>query len=413
MSERDWRDEGADVRSRAAEFVWERARALCLSRQRFLAPAREPEAERVPWFRMPPGAADCAAAPSRVKPTPGAWFVDHGMDQEMRWEAMAGRGYLVPQELFYVRSHSPTPRLDPARWGLRVEGTGVARPLQLGYDDLLRLPSVSVIRALECAGNGRRLFAAAAGRPIRGTQWGLGAIGVAEWTGVPLREVLGRAGLKPTARDVLAEGLDEARLARPIPVAKALADDTLLVYGMNGQLLPPDHGFPLRLLVPGWAAIASVKWVGRIEVSEQPLYTRWNTEEYILLGEGYSPQGPAAGPMVTAMTVKSAFELAWGARLPVGRQRLRGRAWSASGRIARVEVSVDGGRAWSPARLREPNLPHAWVCWEWDWEARAGRHALRARATDSRGNTQPESIPFNEKGYLYGAVAAHPVEVGE
>jgi sulfane dehydrogenase subunit SoxC len=346
-----------------------------------------------------------------VKPTPSEFFFDYGSNKEMRWEAMYSRGYLVPNELFYVRNHTRTPRMNPATWRLAIDGSGVSRPHEFTYDEILAMPSVSVIRFLECAGNGRSFFEAAQGRRAKGTQWKLGAIGVAEWTGVPLREVLERAGLKRTARDVMPEGLDDMKVRRPIPIAKALAEDTLLVYAMNGQVLPPDHGYPVRVLVPGWVGVANIKWVGRIEVSEQPLYSPWNTEQYVLIGPDYPPAPPARGPALTFQCVKSAFELAWGAALPAGPYLLRGRSWSGRGKIAQVEVSLDQGKSWSPARLREPNLEQAWVRWDLEWEARPGEYRLRARAMDDQGNTQPETVPFNEQGYLYGAVVEHPVSL--
>ena len=197
---------------------------------------------------------------------------------------MANSGYLTPIDRFFVRNHAPTPRVDLATWRLRVEGPGVERTLELGYEDLGRLPSVSVVRALECAGNGRVFFAEQQGREAPGTPWRLGAIGVAEWAGVRLREILDRAGLKEKARGVMVEGLDAVRMRRPLPLWKALEEDTILATGMNGQPLPPDHGFPARTIVPGWAAVASVKWVGRLVVSEGPLNSPWNTAKYVMTG---------------------------------------------------------------------------------------------------------------------------------
>ena len=263
-----------------------------------------------------------------VKPTPPDRFVDYGTNKEMRWETMYGRGYLVPNDRFFVRNHTRTPRLDVATWRLQVEGSGVERPLALRYDDLLAMPSRSVIRYIECAGNGRSFFQAASGQKAQGTQWKLGAIGVAEWTGVPLRAVLERAGLKPTAQDIMVEGFDDAHVRRPIPVTKALAEDTLLVYAMNGDTLPPDHGFPLRLLTPGWIGVANIKWLGRLEVSEQPLFSYWNTATYVLLGPHYHPNPPANGPILSTQSLKSALELAADVPLRAGQQIIKGRAWS-------------------------------------------------------------------------------------
>jgi DMSO/TMAO reductase YedYZ molybdopterin-dependent catalytic subunit len=347
-----------------------------------------------------------------VKPTPPELFYDLGANKEMRWEAMYSRGYLVPNELFFVRNHSRTARLDLASWRLRVEGTGVSNPRDFTYNEILALPSVSVIRFVECAGNGRSFFEETYGKRAQGGQWKFGAIGVAEWTGVPLREVLDRAGLRRTAKDVMPEGLDELRVRRPMSIEKALADDTLLVYAMNGQTLPPDHGFPARVLVPGWVGVANVKWVGRIEVSQQPLWSAWNTESYVLVGPGYKPAPPAQGPVLSFQTVKSAFELQWNGQIPAGPRLLRGRSWSGHGKIKNVDVSFDRGVTWRPARLRDPNLPQAWVRWDVDWNALPGDYSLRARARDELGNVQPAATPWNDQGYLYGGIIGHRVTVG-
>ncbi len=354
-----------------------------------------------------------------IKPLPAGRFVDFrdggstsysfgdlALNAEMRWEAMADEGYLTPNHLFFIRNHAPTPRIDPSTWALRVEGRGVERALTIGYEELLRMPSVSIVRALECAGNGRVFFKERQDREAPGTPWRLGAIGVAEWTGVPLREILERAGLKKSAREVMPESLDVVRMRRPLPVEKALEEDTLLAFGMNGEVLPPDHGFPARVVVPGWAAVASVKWVGRICVSEERLFSPWNTEKYVFTG---GDLGERREP-VTAQVLKSALELPWPARLPRGRQLIRGRSWSARGAISRVEYSI-GGEPWRRARLEGPNIPGAWVRWSLTWNARPGDHEVRVRASDSAGDAQPEVVPWNELGYLYGGVVGHPIKV--
>jgi sulfane dehydrogenase subunit SoxC len=404
-------DEHTDRPVRAGQLVRERAKSAGLSRRRFLQ-----------TLTAGAGAAAIGAAAQRavdaqaptdlvVKPTPPEFFYDLGSNREMRWEVMYKRGYVVPNELFFVRNHSRTARLDLASWRLRVDGSGVSNPREFTYDEILAMPPVSVTRFVECAGNGRSFFETAYGKQAQGGQWKLGAIGVAEWTGVPLREVLDRVGLRETARDVMPEGLDELKVRRPIPIAKALADDTLLVYAMNGQTLLPDHGFPLRVLVPGWIGVANIKWLGRIEVSDQPLSSIWNTESYVLIGPDYKPNPPAKGPELTVQNVKSAFELPWNATLPAGRRLLRGRSWSGNGKITKVEVSPDRSNTWREARLREPNVPQAWVRWDLDWDAQPGSYNLRARAIDERGNRQLASVPWNDQGYLYGAVVGHPVTV--
>jgi DMSO/TMAO reductase YedYZ molybdopterin-dependent catalytic subunit len=149
--------------------------------------------------------------------------------------------------MFFVRNNNPTPKIDLATWQLKVEGSGVERPRSFTYDEILSMPSISVIRAIECAGNGRNFFEKSHGKKIEGTPWNLGGIGVAEWTGVPLREVLKRAGVKRTVRDVMPISLDEKKIQRPFSIDKALEEDTLLVYAMNGDVLPIDHGFPSQV----------------------------------------------------------------------------------------------------------------------------------------------------------------------
>ena len=351
-----------------------------------------------------------------VKPAPPEFFYQSGINLEMRWENMYNRGYLVPNKLFFVRNNNPTPAIDPATWRLKIDGSGVLRPQSFTYDEIVAMPSVSVIRAIECAGNGRNFFQIAHGKKIKGTPWNLGGIGVAEWTGVPLREVLERSGVKRTARDVMPESLDAKRISRPIPIEKAMAEDTLLVYGMNGDILPPDHGFPLRILVPGWIGMAHIKWVGRIQVSEQSLYSSYNTERYVLIGEDYPVSDRlrskgVLGQILTTQKVKSAFELPWNGQIPAGKRLLRGRSWSGEGKISKVEVSLNGGLTWQLARLREPNIARAWVRWDIDWNARPGKYSLQARAMDARGYIQPDRVPFNQKGYLYWGVITHPVKV--
>lgn len=194
-------------------------------------------------------------------------------------------------------------------------------------------------------------------------------------------------------------------------IEKALEEDTLLVYAMNGQPLLPDHGFPVRMLLPGWVGISHIKWVGRIEVSEKSLYSEYNTKKYVLIGKDYKPALPALGPMLTTQNVKSAFELPWDGEISPGTHLLRGRSWSGQGRIKKVDVSTDGGRTWRQARLREPNIDLAWVRWDFDWDARPGTHKLQARATDSLGHTQPDRIPLNEEGYAHWAVVTHRITV--
>ncbi len=411
MRREEFAGEGEYRQARSEEYRWRLAGRLGLSRRRFLqAAAGAGAAVALGGPSLRPAEAQTAPAVV-VKPTPVDLFNDYGSNKEMRWEAMYQRGYLTPTELFFIRNHTKTPRIDVASWRLKVEGSGVGRPLELTFDDLVGLPSVSVIRYVECAGNGRSFFESANGKKAQGTQWKLGGVGVAEWTGVPLREVLDRAGLKPTARDVMPQGLDDLKVRRPMPVTKALADDTLLVYAMNGQPLPPDHGFPARLLTPGWIGVANIKSVGRVEVSDQPLFSSWNTDTYVMIGPGFQPSPPSKGPVLSTQSLKSALELPWGGTVTAGRRLIRGRSWSPFGKITKVEYSLDQGGTWQTARLREPNIAAAWVRWDFEWDARSGKAGIRARATDEKGNTQPDQVPYNEQGYLFNAVVEHPVTV--
>ncbi|MCW5625348.1 MAG: sulfite oxidase [Burkholderiales bacterium] len=353
--------------------------------------------------------------PPIVKPTPADKFRTLGTNRETLFEAHKGQGYLTPASLFFIRNHTTTPRIDPAAWSLRIEGTGVTNPRSFTLDDLLAYPPVSLTRFIECAGNGRSFYATQQGAnpAASGTQWRLGAIGVGNWTGVRLSTLLQAAGVKPSAVDVQPEGLDDivsptvGRVRRALPIQRALEDDVLVVYGLNGELLPQDHGFPARLLVPGWIGIANIKWIGRIEVSETPLFSAFNTTQYKYFGAAYPDE-----PVLTRQVVKSAFELPFPATLPSGLNLITGRSWSANGTIARVDVSFDDGSTWRRAVIKQGgNGTQAWAEWQIPWVARTGTHALKARATDNLGNTQPDTVPFNTQGYLFSAVVRHPVNV--
>jgi DMSO/TMAO reductase YedYZ molybdopterin-dependent catalytic subunit len=354
------------------------------------------------------------------KPLPPQFFTNFGSNAEMRWDAAAGLGYEIPNERFFVRDHTGTPIVDASTWTLNLFGTGLkgsptaAAPVAFSYDALRALPKKTIFTAIECAGNGRSFFGSQQGTPAAGTQWTLGAIGVAGWTGVPLSAVLQAAGITSSAVDVMpygldstvvASGVDAGHVRRPVPASKALGD-ALLAYEMNGRPLPWDHGYPLRLVVPGWVGVANVKWVGQIEVSATPLFSLWNTSQYVLTGPTYT-----GSPAVTSQVVKSTFELAVGAQFAAGTQQgLAGRSWSGSGSIKRVDISTDGGATWSPATLHGANLPYAWARWTFNWmPPAAGSYTLSARATDSAGNVQPVSVPFNDGGYLFGAIVRHPV----
>ncbi|WP_432005988.1 sulfite oxidase [Streptomyces parvus] len=357
--------------------------------------------------------------PGVVKPLPAELFTLRGTNAETNFAALRDTGVLTPADRFFVRNHTATPRIDRADWKLTVWGDGLrGGPVDFTYADLRRLPSVTRTAFVECAGNGRSYFTSQQGQPVSGTAWTLGAIGTARWRGVRLADVLRRAGIGRHAVDVLPRGLDAevvtdgvnlGRVRRPLPVAKAL-DDVLLAYEMNGEPLPPDHGYPVRLIVPSWVGIANIKWVGDIEVSAEPLLTPWNTGLYRLFGPGHPPEG---SPPLTRQSLKSAFELAPGAAFPAHRRALlTGRSWSGGAPVRAVEVSTDGGARWRPARLRDEPRAGSWVRWTADWVPRErGPAVLLARATDRSGRRQPVATAHNTQGYLFDAVVRHPVTV--
>ncbi|GAA2529392.1 sulfite oxidase [Winogradskya humida] len=355
------------------------------------------------------------AAGPIVKPLPPDLFTVFGTNAEMRWSAMAGQGYHVPIDRFFVRNHTSTPIIDRDSWRLQLTGAGLRRgPVDYTYADLVRLPAVTLTAAVECAGNGRSFFTSQQGQTVSGTAWQLGAVGVARWRGVRLSTLLRHAGLGSNAVDVMPAGLDPnyvtggvdlGPVRRPLPVRKALRD-VLIAYEMNGEPLPPDHGAPARLIVPHWIGISSIKWLGSIEVADEPLFSPWNTQFYRLFGPGF----PVEGQPFDRQVIKSAFELDRGAQFTAGRTtRLRGRSWSAGGAIRHVEVSTDGGARWRRARPVGGSEGAAWQRWELDWRPEAGEHELLARATDVHGNSQPDVAVYNTLGYLFDAVVRHPV----
>lgn len=346
-----------------------------------------------------------------VKPVSSDLMEDAGtgLDYGTRPDRMPGM--LTPVDRFFVRSHSPTPSIDVAGWALHIGGDAAGRPASVGYDELChRFPQVSIERTLECAGNRRVLFGEELGTTFDGTQWGRGAISSAEWTGVRLRDLLAGVGVAADAVDVLAVSLDSAGARRPLPIAKAMADDTIVATAMNGETLPPDHGFPARLVVSGWLGAASIKWLGRLEVSRERIFVPWNTDDYVLIGPGHEADGPGRGSVITALGVSSLIELPWPARLSPGPQVIRGRAFAGENSVAAVDYRVDGG-PWHAADITSATTPGLWARWEFAWNAEPGDHVISVRAADSSNNVQPEHTSFNELGYMHESVLQHPVHV--
>jgi DMSO/TMAO reductase YedYZ molybdopterin-dependent catalytic subunit len=339
-------------------------------------------------------------------------FIEHGgLNIETPIESLGG--FITPNDLFFVRNNARSIAVDPAAYRLEVAGDAASNSLSLTYDDLLAMPSRTVFSYIECGGNQRSFFGSAMGQPAQGTPWGRGGVGMAVWEGVSLREVLARAGVSEQTAFVQMIGLDteapEGGFRRPMTYEKAMDEDTILAYRMNGEPLPPDHGFPIRAIVPGWVGSNQIKWLGRIEAHLQPVWSRNVTSSYVLIGDAYPKEGEAMGKIITEQSIKSILILPWPAALPAGRRTIRGYAYSPQGPIERVEWS-DGGD-WRPARLIDPPMKYAWMRFEFAWEPAPGAYTIRARATDVAGNTQPDSVPFNEHGYLYNVPLAHPVTV--
>jgi DMSO/TMAO reductase YedYZ molybdopterin-dependent catalytic subunit len=316
---------------------------------------------------------------------------------------------VTPSRHVYVRNNFGTPEL-PGDDHRIVVGGAVATPFAIAVRELRALPARTVTITMECAGNDR-----ASMRPLpAGEPWGSGAVSTVRWTGTPLRAVLGRAELRADAVEILAEGADAGDkgerghipFARSLPVREALGDDVLLAYAMNGEPLPREHGAPVRLVVPGWYGMASVKWVTSIQALAAPFHGYFQTRRYVYVDAG------GARP-VGRMRVKSVIVApAEGTTIVRQRMLVWGWAWSGAGAVTRVQVADGGGDAWHDARLLAPAGPHEWARWELEWEPRApGRHVLRSRATDASGDVQPDEVPWNRLGYGNNAVRPIAVDV--
>ena len=325
--------------------------------------------------------------------------------------------WITPNDVFFVRSHLPTPNVDGTSWALTVAGA-VERPITLRFDDLQALPRVTKVATLECAGNGRAFF----DPPVAGVQWERGAVGNARWTGVRLSDVLQRAGVRSTGQFVLLDGADRPvgtvpDFTRTLPIAKAMHRDTLLAFEMNGVPLPLAHGFPLRAIVPGWEGAYWVKWLTSITALETQ-----HDGFFVQTAYRYPRQPVAPGSVVpagemeplTGMTVKSLIVSPEpGASLPAGQLRVSGFAWTGEGEVARVDISTDGGRSWQRARLGRDREPYAWRAFEYEWRGSSpGTSTVISRATDSRGRTQRDVPQWNPSGYLWNAPDRITVTVG-
>jgi len=293
-------------------------------------------------------------------------------------------GVITPSDLHFERHHAGVPAIDPTHYSLLVHGM-VDRPLVFTLDDLRRFPGRSIIRFIECSGNGGRAYRATGVAPDQTPQQIDGLTSTSEWTGVPLATLLREAGAALDASWLLAEGMDAAVMTRSVPIAKAY-DDALVAYAQNGEPLRPEQGYPARLLLPGVEGNACVKWLRRIEVTNQPSMTREETSKYTdPLPNGTARQFTLDMDVKSLITEPSYPDALTGP----GWWEIRGLAWSGRGRIATVEVSADGGRTWKAARLDEPVLPKCHTRFRLPWQWTGGEATLVSRATDETGGVQP------------------------
>jgi DMSO/TMAO reductase YedYZ molybdopterin-dependent catalytic subunit len=323
--------------------------------------------------------------------------------------------FLTPMELFYIRSHFPTPKLEIASYQLHVDGA-VRNPFSLSYNELRDMPSETRVATLECAGNSRVFLVPQA----EGAQWELGAVGNAEWTGVPLGALLERAGMEEDACEVVLEGADQGTpkeppippgpisYARSLPRDKAIQREVLIAYQMNGRDLPRDHGYPVRAIVPGHYGMASVKWLTRIHAVREPFRGYWQTSDY---GYWDHLDGKPVRRALAEMKLKS----------EIARPRVYetlganevytifGAAWAGETEVTEIAVSTDGGQTWAKAEFLDPAQRHAWRRWKFDWltPKKLGQYTLLARAKGADGSVQPDNHDQN-----YGSYAInHPLPI--
>ena len=337
------------------------------------------------------------------------------LNLEMPFETLGG--FITPTKLFYVRTHFPIPKIDKNKWRLRIEGE-VGKSFEINFDELIKLESRKIPATLECAGNNRSFLEP----KVKGVQWRLGGVGNAEWTGVPLSILLDRAGVKSTAREIILEGADRGKLedpksprgelnfARSIPLKKAR--DVLLAHKMNDVDLPAENGFPVRAIVPGWYAVASIKWLKRIIVTDKPFNGYYQTLDYSYWRrEGELAESVPLREMQIKAEIARPSE---GETIPANSNaRVRGTAWTGDGEIKKVEISSDHGATWNEAKLLGESKPNAWRLWEFNWKtpARAGKATLVARATDSNGRTQPIERDPDRGTYMINHLLPIEVEV--
>lgn len=331
--------------------------------------------------------------------------------------SLLDRSWITPNDIHFVRSHLPAPRVSLDTWRLIIDGE-VERPQSLTLQDLSRYPRFEQVVTLECSGNGRAFH----DPPVAGIQWEKGAVGTARWSGVRLADVLKDAGVNRRGQHLIADGADSPIASVPdfirsIPLEKALHPDTMIATEMNGAPLPLNHGFPVRLIVPGWEGAASTKWLVHLRVSDRE-FDGFFVQSAYRIPTRYVAPGEAVNPAdtvpYTELQVKSIVTAPLdGAPGRVGLTiELRGFAWAGEAEIASVEVSTDLGRAWMPATLGSDRARYAWRRWSFPWRPdRPGSYVAMCRATDTRGHTQPIVAQWNPSGYLWNVIDKVRIDV--
>ena len=327
-------------------------------------------------------------------------------------------GFITPNESFYVRCHFPIADISAGEWRMKIEGE-VEAPFELNYDELRKMESRTITATLECAGNNRIFLP----QKVKGVQWGLGAVGNASWTGVPLAALLERARPKAGAIEIILDGADEGEVdktptpsgkisfCRSLPMEKARAD-VLLAFEMNGEPLSATHGFPLRAIVPGWYAMASVKWLQRIIVTDKPFNGFYQSLDYTFWDR--SGPLPTLAPLTEQQVKAEIARPENGETISANSSyRIHGAAWAGEADVAKVELSFDAGAHWSDATLVGKSAKGSWRLWEYQWKTPAtpGRHTIIARATDSRGNTQARDRGGDRGTYMINHLLPVDVEV--
>jgi len=328
---------------------------------------------------------------------------NHALPLEaLRWD-------LTPIGLHYLLTHYDIPHVDPASWRLEVDGL-VGSPLSLSLEEIRARPAVETAVTMECAGNGRALV-----EPhVVSQPWLLEAVGTARWRGTPVAGLLEDAGVAENASDVLFTGLDrgveggeEQDYARSVPLAEVLAGDALLAYEVNGVPLPPQHGFPLRLVVPGWYGMTSVKWLARITLLDAPHDGYQMRHGYRLRQHEEEDGEPITRIQLRSLMIPPGIPefLTRSRVVRAGSCEIEGRAWAGDAEIVGVDVSTDAGATWGEADLGDDSLGRwAWRSWRFHWDAQPGEYELCCRARDAAGRSQPLEAPWNLGGYANNAV---------